>query len=306
MHLAKQAAGTIAMRVVPICLALFLMGAAPPKPITGIVVDFAPRAHVEGKLPFTIQRDGRQFTVRESEIVYEGDSFVFDDKADLKSTFVDVLVSGDNVVRLDPQHRVLPHQDWPMLQALWPRLVSAYRWVTSSSEDNAKFENAVSRGANDSLTVLPNVRRPLVISSGGATPLWLGWSGGKPPFTLTATSNGKRIAQVVVCPTVNAQDCDREAILPLADSGEEIELSVESADGAIWKKQVVKQPITWKGELADAAQLGKLGPFLRATDLLDRGHGEYVLESARELNSAAASYAPARTLLKQIRDGQVP
>ncbi|RUO99076.1 hypothetical protein [Hyphomicrobium sp.] len=305
MHRAKQVVGAIAMCVAPFFLSL-IMGAGAPKTVVGIIVDFAPRGKVEGSFPFTIERDGRSLAVRESEIIYEGDTIAFDSKADRKSTFIDVLVSGDNVIKLDPEHQELPNQNWPMLQALWPRLVAAYRWVASSSEDNVKFENAVSRGGDDPLTVLPHVRRPLIISRDSAAPLWLGWSGGKPPFTLTATSNGKQVARVIVCPADSGKECNREAIFSLAGAPDELELSLESSDGAIWKKQVIKQPVTWKGELADVTQLGKLGPFLRATDLLDRGHGEYVLESARELNSATTTYAPARTLLKQIREGQVP
>ena len=46
--------------------------------------------------------------------------------------------------------------------------------------------------------------------------------------------------------------------------------------------------------------------FLRATDLLDRKDGDYVLESARELNAISATYPPARTLLERIKDGRMP
>lgn len=307
MHGLKQATGVIARCVAPICLALLLMGAAPPKPVIGIIVDFGPRGKVHGKLPFTVQRVGQTpLMVRESEIMYAGDTIAFDDTADPHSTFVDVLVSGDKVVRLDPNNRTLPDQEWGVWQVLWPRLVAAYRWVASSPEDDAKLENAVSRGVDDALTVLPNVRRPLIISDDSKTPLWLGWHGGKPPFTLTAAADGKQIAQVIVCPTGGAQDCNREATLPVGDAGREIELSVTGADGATWKKQIVRQPIAWRGELVDVGPLGRLGPFLRATDLLDRGHGEYVLESARLLNSASPPDPLSRTLLKQIRDGQIP
>lgn len=307
MHALKQATGVIARCVAPICLALVLMGAAPPKPVIGVIVDFGPRGKVHGKLPFTVQRVGQApLMVRESEIMYEGDTIAFDDAADPNSTFVEVLISGDKVVRLDPKNRNLPDQKWGVWQVLWPRLVAAYRWVASSPEDDAKLENAVSRGVDDALTVLPNVRRPLIISDDGKTPLWLGWHGGKPPFTLTAASDGRQIAQVVVCPTGEPQNCNREATLPVGGAGREIELTVTAADGATWKKKIVRQPIAWKGELLDIEPLGKLGPFLRATDLLDRGHGEYVLESARLLNSASPPYAPARTLLRQIRDGEIP
>jgi hypothetical protein len=284
---------------------------AAEKSVVGIVIDFSPRGTVKGKPLFSIDREGRFYAVKENEIVYKGDRINFAEGAKPNDTFVAILVAADKVITLKPPNGELPAQEWSLLQALWPRLASAYRWINPPSSDESKLENALSRGddgddAGDALSVLPNVRRPLVISDASDKPLWLGWRGGAPPFTLTVAAQGKQLSQTVVCANTKPADCVREATIQIGQADGDIQLALTAGDKATWTQLVARKPIAWKADLADVAPLGKLGPFLRATDLLDRGHGEFVLESARELAPVASTYPPARSMLNQIRDGQIP
>ncbi|MFA5955112.1 hypothetical protein [Hyphomicrobium sp.] len=288
--------------------ALLLAGTviAAEKSVVGIVIDFSPREAVKGKRLFSIDREGRPYAVKENEIVYEGDTINFAEGANPNDTFVEILVAADKVIKLKPPKGELPAQEWSLLQVLWPRLASAYRWINSPSSDESKLENALSRGDDNALSVLPNLRRPLVISDASDKPLWLGWSGGIPPFTLTVAAQGKQLSQTVVCANTKPAECVREATIQIGRADGDIQLALTSGDHTTWTQMVARKPIAWKADLADVAPLGKLGPFLRATDLLDRGHGEFVLESARELAPVSSSYPPARSMLNQIRDGQIP
>lgn len=280
--------------------------AAPP--VVGIVTDYQPRFERNGIPAVGFRRDGKLYPLRENEIIYEGDEIVFTVDRETKA-FAKILVDATTEIRLDPSRTGLPHPRWPVLQALWPQLVAAYRWMHSaSSSDDAELENAVSRGLDDGevLSVLPNASGGLIISESSADPLWLGWEGGAPPFTLTASSNGKVIAKSVVCAKVAEKACRREGTIDLNGASGDIEVMLDSADGTSWTGRIKRAPIAWTGQLADVSAAGNLGRFLRATDLLDRGHGEYVLESARELVPIAPNFPPARTLLDHIRDGKVP
>jgi hypothetical protein len=154
--------------------------------------------------------------------------------------------------------------------------------------------------------VLSDSRGTLIISDSSRDPLWLGWEGGSPPFTLTASSRGKLLVKSAICEKAADKACKREGIVDVNGAEGDIELSLASSDGKSWTHEIKRNPIAWTGDLADVSAAGKLGRFLRATDLLDRGHGQYVLESARELAAIAPSFPPARILLDQIRDGKLP
>jgi hypothetical protein len=281
---------------------------AAPK-LVGVVIDYSPRGKISGKAAIAIKREGKLYPVREQEIIYEGDSFVFD-PAGGAGAFVRALVDARNEVRFDPHNVQVPSQRWPFLQTLFPKLLTAYRWVndTTSSEEAGPL-NAISRGDDETklLEVLPNYRGKLFISDIGKEPLWIGWKGGTPPFTLIAQSPGKTVVKSVVCDGVAEEKCVREGTLDLGgDAGEAVQVTINSSDGSSWTRSITRKSVTSPTDVADAAQLGDLGTFLLATELLDRGHGEFVLESARKLEAISKSYPPARVLLDMIRDGHVP
>jgi hypothetical protein len=146
-----------------------------------------------------------------------------------------------------------------------------------------------------------------LISEDGRLPLWLGWTGGSPPFKVTATNAAKVVAELRVCPGAVAAACKREALVPgLGDGAQPIQVMVKDANGLTWSAIIVRAAVETKLVEGDMPSLGELGSFLHATELLERGRGEYVLESARELAAISHRYPAARALLDRIRDGQVP
>lgn len=279
--------------------------------MVGLVTDYQPRTPKGGTPAVTIKRNGQVVQVREHEIVYAGDVFVFASPAPPKAS-VEVLVGADTSVTLDPDRPSLPSRStWVALQSITPRLVSAYRWINpSSGGDKAAPSHAISRGDGDNapLAVLPEMRGKLTISTAGAAPLWIGWAGGKPPFVVSVSAGERLVKEARVCEApVAATGCVREALLNgIGDGDASLTLSVTDAAGASWKAILVRSAIARAGDGGDAKDLGKLRVFLDAVALLDRGRGDYVLESARELSAIAGSYKPARELLDLIRMGQVP
>lgn len=278
--------------------------------IVGIVVDYSPRTAAAGNMPVTILRNGASLPVKEHELLYEGDRILFAEGAGPKA-YVKALVDKEEEIILDPGHNTVPKQRWPFLQSLAPKLLSAYRWVnTPAGVDNSEPRNALSRGGNDEeddLTIFPKASETLTVSDDSKDPLWVGWTGGNPPFSVSIVQDGKVLQQVDVCKDGSEARCLREATLSAVSAATgTLTLSVRSSDGALWSRKVKKASIAADKKLASPDQLGSLGVFLRATELLDRDAGAYMLESARELATISSVYPPARTLLDNMKNGQVP
>jgi hypothetical protein len=274
--------------------------------MTGIVLDFKPRKLANGKPAITILRNATSYPVREHEIIYAGDRFFFD-KSLAAGARVDVMTGSESVVTVDAAHPELPTSNWPSLQSVAAKLVAAYRWINSSGgEDKAAPRNAISRG-DETLAVLPNVRAKLAISDKGNAPLWIGWTGGTAPFVVTLSKEDKKIGELRICDQAAQAGCMREATFEnIGDGAEALQLSVVSADGANWTRTLTRVPIAADAPGANASDLGKLATFLHGTGLLDKGHGDLILESARTFIQIAKTYPPARIMLDEIRDAKVP
>lgn len=276
--------------------------------LVGIVTDYQPRAAVGAAPTIHIKRGSKLVPVREHEIIYEGDVFVFDEAAGPKA-FVKALVDAKTEVTLDRQHTSVSTDGWPMLQIFLPRIIAASRWIYSGASEHAQPTNAISRELEEEadITVMPRLRGQLLLWDRGGLPLWIGWSGGKPPFKVIATEDGAPQAEVVVCKDVREDACVREAEIQIAGSGASpIQLTVKSANGMSWTNTIERRPAPADANSAKDADLGKLGSFLRAAELLDKGQGEYTLESARELAAISKDYPAARAILNRIRDGEMP
>lgn len=291
-------------------VALAVTAVAQSQP-AGVVVDYQPRTTAAGMPAIHIKRGANLYPVREHEVIYDGDEFVFTTGGG-SEPFVTALIDAKTQIKLNPNNPTMPKHSWPDLQKVLPKLVAAYRWINSGrSSEGGVPRSAVSRGlvedAMPPIAVLPRYGGKLLISDDGRRPLWLGWSGGTPPFKVRATNAGKVVAELQVCPGPADAACTREALLPgLGNGAEPIELMVKDANELSWSATVARAAVEADGGEADTASLGELGSFLHATELLDRGRGEYVLESARELAAISHRYPAARALLDQIRDGQIP
>ena len=274
--------------------------------MTGIVLDFQPRRLVTGKPAIAILRNATSYPVREHEIIYQGDQFVFD-KSLAADAHVDVLTGSDSVVTVKAAHPELPASTWPSLRNVAAKLVTAYRWINSSSgEDKSVPRSAISRG-DKMFAVLPGVRAKLTISDKGNAPLWIGWSGGKAPFVVTLSKDDKKISELHICEHSAEADCIHEAVFQnIGDGAEPLQLSVVSAQGASWSRTLSRTPIVTDATGPNGSDLGKLAIFLRGTELLDKGRGDFILESARTFVEIAKSYPPARVMLDEIREGKVP
>lgn len=289
---------------------LFVLRAGPVSAegsIVGVVVDYNPRT-TEGTSLLTILRNGTSVPVKEHEILYEGDRLSFADAAGPKA-YVRVLIDKKKEIVLDPAHNAVPSRRWDFLQSLAPELLSAYRWVNSpAGVDIAESRNAISRGVEggDSLSVLPNVKGVLTLSADSKDPIWIGWNGGDPPFTVSVAHGANILREIQVCKGETDATCVREAILPIGTMDGNLTLSVSSADGGSWHKEIKRTSIAADDKLVKESELGSLGTFLRATELLDRNANEYVLESARMLATISSTYPPARTLLDNMKSGNVP
>jgi hypothetical protein len=277
--------------------------------VVGVVIDYWPRGESSGKAFISIRRDGESIPVKEHEILKEGDRLVFAEDADPKA-FVKALIGAGNVVTLNRQSDRVPETSWPFLQSIIPKLLAAYHWVNATAGvDNSGPRNAISRGALDEIdfAVLPKAQKTLIISSQSKSPLWIGWAGGIPPFKVSLAENGKVRQLVDVCKNGSETGCVRETIIgENTDATGPLTLSIESSDGSSWSGNIESDVIAEEKGLAAPEQLGSLGVFLHATGLLDRDPGTYVLESARELATISGDYPPARTLLDEIKSGQVP
>ena len=273
---------------------------------TGIVLDYKPRHPATAEPAITIKNNGQVRPIRDHEIIRGGDHFIFADGLS-RTAFVRVLVGANAWVDLTPSQPDLPSHSWPSLQALVPSLVAAYRWInTASSSEKPALRSALSRG-DEVFSILPKVQVKLIISNRGTAPLWLGWRGGQPPFSVSATSGGKTLSQQSVCEQAAPPACVREALISAPAAGDDpLTIVVTSADGGSWSQTLTRRTIKPRAAAASADDLGNLGRLLEATELLDRGHGDYVLESARLLAEIAKDYPPARILLDRIRDGDVP
>lgn len=276
--------------------------------LVGVVIDFQPRK-VEGRPAVMLTHNGEPHRVREHDLIYEGDQITFDPAAP-STAYMKALVDHEKTITLDPAHPDVPQQSWPFLQSLVPKLLVAYRWINSAKgADDGEVRNALSRdtgGEVEDLSVLPHAGPALAISQTGTEPLWIAWTGGIAPFTVSLAAAGQPPSDVKVCGDGVEKTCKREAAVAVPAGDQPFTLTVKSSDGAAWTKKVDRVAIAWEGELADVGKLGELGIFLRATELLDRNSGEYVLESARELAGIAPDYPPARTLLNRIQAGSLP
>ncbi len=274
--------------------------------MTGIVLDFQPRKLATGKPAIVILRNATTYPVREHEILYQGDKFGFD-KSLGADAHVDVLIGSDSVVTVKASHPELPASAWPSLQSVAAKLVTAYRWINSSGgEDKSAPRNAISRG-DEGMAVLPNVRAKLTISDKGNAPLWIGWTGGKAPFVVTLSEGAKKIGEFRICVQGVEADCKREAIFQnIGDSAEPLQLFVVAADGASWSRTLTRATIATDPTGGNGSELGHLATFLQGTELLGKGHGDFILESARKFLSIAKAYPPALIMLDEIRDGKVP
>ena len=148
----------------------------------------------------------------------------------------------------------MPKNSWPDLQKVLPKLVAAYGWINSgrSSEGGVPAQR-VSRGPVEDdarpIAVLPRYGGKLLISDDGRPPLWLGWSGGTPPFKVTATNAGKVVAELQVCPGPADAACMREALLPgLGNGAEPIELMVKDANELSWSAIVARDAVEAQGK----------------------------------------------------------
>jgi hypothetical protein len=278
--------------------------------IVGVVVDYAPHNHVSERLLISIFRNGQSLPVREHEILYEGDRLTFSGAAGPKA-YVIALVDAEKKITLDSAHSKLPEPEGSFLQSIVPKLLAAYRWVNAAAGvDKAEPRNALSRGADDEveeLTIFPRARETLTISEASKDPLWIGWKGGSPPFTVSVAQDGKILQEIEVCKNGSEAGCSREATLSaVATAPGPLTLFFRSSDGASWSRQVKKAAIASDKEFATPDQVGSLGVFLGATELLDRDANAYVLESARRLATISSVYPPARTLLDNLKSGRVP
>jgi hypothetical protein len=309
---------TMASSVLFYCLALSVSfggvvhstDAVAEERVVGVVVDYKPRSRGSEEALISIERNGKRIPVKEHEILYEGDRLVFAETAG-PDAYVKALVGAHKKIILDPAHSAVPGASWPFLQSMVPKLIAAYRWVNAAAgDDNSEPRNAVSRGALDEsedLTVLPKAHDILVISNTDQSPLWFGWTGGTPPFKVSITENGKVRQEIDVCKDGSEDGCVREVMLVgTVEADRPITLSILSSDNSSWSRDVKSAALAEDNDLSASKKLGSLGVFLHATELLDRDAGTYVLESARELATISSDYPPARTLLDEIKSGQVP
>jgi hypothetical protein len=276
--------------------------------IIGVVIDYAPRNHAADKPLVAISRGNEKRPVKEHEIVYSGDRFVFSQEAGAKA-YVKALINAQDEVTLTPAHNELPEASGSWLQSIAPQLIAAYRWVNAASGvDKAEPRNALSRGSEDDvsdLVVFPTAKGALTISGSSADPLWIGWNGGSPPFSVTLAMDGKILQSVDICKNGSDAACPRETQITTTHAlPNSFMLSVTSADGASWSRKIEKAAIAPAPELG--SKLGELGVFLSATDLLNRDADKYVLETARRLASISSTYPPARTLLDKLKNGRAP
>ena len=296
------------MLVIPMLFVSAPLANAAPR-LVGVVTDYTPRPAKTGKPLIWIVRGNDRIPVKDHELLFEGDRLAFDERAG-PDACVKALVNANDEVKLDRQHDTVPDPSWAFLQTIMPKLVAAYRWVNATKgEDKGLRRNALSRELDDDgdqLSVFPGAAKTLTIAAGSRDPLWIAWTGGLAPFAVSLERDGKVVDEVTVCET-KAADCVRQAQVTVADTdGKPLTLKVTSASGASWTRQLEAAPITWSEDLAKADQLGSLGIFLRATDLLDRDQSRFVLESARELATISAAYPPARTMLETLQDGAHP
>ena len=277
--------------------------------LVGLITDYQPRVSADNTSAIEINRNAKRLPVRDHELLYEGDVIAFGDRADAKA-FVKVMTDAETEVILHRGDKI-PSRGSAILQTLFPRLVAVSRWVKlGTSTEGSDPVNAISRdpgGELSSIVALPNHRGKLIISDDDNLPLWIGWSGGMPPFTVSVGPSGEAAANTVICESTPQETCVREAELNLKASGSKaIQLTVKSANGMSWTETVERAPLPSTPAFSEGRQLEKLGPFLNATELLDKGRGTYVLESARELAAIARDYPAARTILDNIREGQIP
>ena len=298
------AAGLLAMMPMSSCIAGTLVG---------VVTDYGPRDLNTGPPLVTMQRGNDVLPVKDQAPVYDDDQFVFTKQSGKQSgqtPFVTVQIGATEEVTLHETNPEIPKGAGLALRQFETRLIAVYKWINPPGSDKQVPAEAQSRG-EQTLAVLPaltgNGRTKLVVSDDGSKPLWIGWTGGKPPFDVLAKIAGKTIAERKVCSEGETPSCLREAMIEgLTNDAEPLSLSIVAVDGSTWSQSLARKPIIPVGNVASVANLGKLGVFIEATELLDRGHGEYVLESARMLASIAKDYHPARELLDHIRDGPVP
>jgi hypothetical protein len=298
---------TLLARILIVALAILYPGlpaAADTRP-AGVVLDYQPRAMKSGKPAIYILRAGKRYPVREHEILYSGDTFEFEPVGDTTPS-VTALIDADTKVTISPDKPKLPDKSWAGLEQLLPRLMSAYRWINSSGAGASEGpRNAVSRGDDEEmpLSALPRTHGRLALSGSTQMPLWIGWTGGKPPFKVATLASGKTLGEVDVCADA-AVACVREATVPASVEGP-ITLQISTAENKSWSV-VLERRDTMSASGSIAAAAGDLGQFLAAIDLLDEGRGEMVLESARILAAMQSRYPPARAVLDHIRDGVIP
>lgn len=281
-------------------LMLFAADARAESDIVGVIVDYGPKG--PGAPATQILRGGKYYPVRQQEILYPGDKFVFTPGSS-DETFVKVLVNATSEISLSPKSPDLPTSFWDGFRSYLPKLVSAYRWINSGGGEKENLpRNAVSRGDGDESAapaVLPKGPTRLEISTADG-PVWVGWQSGKAPFVVTASVQGKVLAEAEVCKNPS-EPCPHEATLTGIGAGADaVEIKVASANGKSWSGKLERK------ELAPAADAGNLTRFLRGTELLDKGRGNLVLESAREFVAIEKQYPPARALLDLIKKGEVP
>ncbi|MEZ5900357.1 MAG: hypothetical protein R3D51_12805 [Hyphomicrobiaceae bacterium] len=269
----------------------------------GVAIDIEPKDAGAAEIQF--KRDGKLYPLREHELLYANDELVFPPGSE---SSVKVLVDANRQVTLNAQHTKLPPANWSGLQGLLPRFASAYRWLYSrGTSDNEGPRNAVSRELSAELppSVLPGLRGNLVISNDADPPLWIGWTEGEAPFTVTVSAQGKLISQAEICgDDPPPEDCLREALITNLPAGTDaLEVKVTAADRQQCTKTLSRQFIA---KAPQDEPLGDLGAFLAAVQLLDQDDGAYALESARILASIRERYPAAQKLLDRMRDGEVP
>jgi hypothetical protein len=188
------------------------------------------------------------------------------------------------------------------------------KWANSAQLARvARPVDSIGRTTNDEagneensnpMALLENTRDPLKIAPIGG-PLWIGWSGGKPPFRITLSDGSQEPLSVLACEG-HETSCPREVVLILPSPPPALAtLTVVDATGSNVTRKLAaiteKAPPPVKADLADIDQL------IAIVEIVDRGGGRaWSLEAARRLLPLADRFPPARAMLDGFRDGALP
>jgi hypothetical protein len=170
-------------------------------------------------------------------------------------------------------------------------IISALGELLMGEEDEQVPTNLVAKGDDGTLSVPIANRTPNYVVA-NAAPIWIEWTGGAEPFTVTREADGK------VQPIAETKDRLVKFTLP-ADAGQRVVLKIVDS-----KKRSVRVPLRVRENLpAMPADLAgdtsrDLQPALTAAWLAQQDDGAWRIEAARMLRNAQDNNAA----LKRVGD----